>query len=208
MRIFVLSNVSGGVDPIVELLKDDHSVVAKEMAAEPGEAANTIEEQVGTGKYDVHILVSEDPIKINLMLNKREGVTSVVCGNAEDVELANENGANVLVMRSLSQESLEDVIRAVEKMPWRSKKGGVSSAIKSIEKPFKRPQSARTAPQVQTPVAQHQDKKSFSLPLVKFSLHGKKPQQGAENNETYKNPQPPAPRKGIGGKIKDSLGIV
>lgn len=195
MRIFLFSNVPKGMDKAVDLLKNQN-IIAKELSATTSSLASMAAEEISKGDYDLGILIAKEPIGVGLTLNKLEGVIAVVCSSADDVRLANESGANVLIMRDPHSDELQEIVSAATSMRWGSGKG-ITSMIK-IPSPFKK-KAIEEKRAVEEKHPKPQRSKLFA------------PKEKEEEREEEMDPEPEDTgmrRGGIAGRLKDWLGII
>ncbi len=188
MRLLVLSNVPGSVDKIVDVLQSRHNVIAKEANMAESTIASMASEQLKGKSYDEVIVVARDPIQAGMLLNKKEGVDAVVCSTLDDVRLAKDNGANVIVIRDINSASVHEIVAQAAGMSFRG---------------LKMPEMRM--PEVHMPQAQPRQQEREA------------PRRGILGSRKAKRPEPveeeEAPRRGqksgkIVDKIKDYLGII
>ena len=193
MRIFLFSNVPKGIDRAVDLLKN-HSIIARESSATTSSLSSMAAEELAKGGYDLGILIAKDPIGVGVTLNKLEGVIAVVCSSADDVRLANEDGANVLIMRDPHSDELQEIVSTATSMKWGSGQG-IASMIK-IPSPFKK-KMAEEKKVVEEKQPKPQRSRLFA------------PKEKEEEEEVEPEPEDTGmKRSGIAGKLKDWLGII
>lgn len=192
MRLLVLSNINGGVDKIFHMAKRGSNIDSKEATnlSDNGIVQNTTA-ALADGSYGGVIIVAKDPIGINILLNKQEGVESVVCASAEDVGLAKENGANVIVIRNINSDELPEIVSAAVG-------GGMAGGLKSMRMP-------RFLPKKEEPVEeegemQKERTKEKSRPIFRPVKKKDEPEEA--------EPQRKGDGKSIANKIKNYLGIV
>jgi hypothetical protein len=186
VRLLVLSNIPGSVDRIVDILQTHSNIIAKEASMAESTMASMVAEQLKNRSYDQAIVVARDPIQAGILLNKKDGVQAVVCHSIDDVRLAKENGANVIVIRNMSSDSAAEVIAQAAGMSARGIK----------------------MPQIRMPES--------LLPQQQPKQQEKEPQKrGILVSRKAKKPEPEEeePRRGshsgkMMDKIKDYLGIV
>lgn len=192
MRILILSNVSGSVDKIVDVLQNSHNVTAKEANTSMATMAGTAAEQLRKGAYDEVFVVAKDPIGAGVLLNKQEGVIAVVCGSTEDVELAQQNGANVVVIRNIDSDTIYEIV---------TQAAGSGGMLRSIKMPqIKIPKVLPKQQQTQQEIPAREDKRQ------KIVL-ANKARQEMEKDEEEESAHTPHDNSVV-GKIKDYLGIL
>ena len=193
MRLLVLSNVSGSVDKIVDVLHKNHNVVAKESNASVATMASMAAEQLAKGACDQVIMVARDPMAAGVLLNKQEGVVAVVCNSTDDVRLAKDNGANVIVIRNIDADELHEIVVQA------TGTGGVMGSIKVPQ--IKMP--AVKMPDIM-PKQQSREEMPAQEPKRQKIVFAKKPKQEVQREDDVRTPNDGT----IVGKIKDYLGII
>ncbi len=189
MKLLVLSNVSGSVDRVVDLL-NSNNVVAKETSTPMSGIAKTAGEQLRNGGYDMVIVVAKNPIGAGMLLNKQDGVEAAVCGSVDDALQAKENGANVIVIRDIDSDELHDILAA--SLGHGSIMGRMKLEVKVPE--IKVPQIPKVDLKMQKGAAEERRPAKIM----------KKPRQAAEEEEEIKG----SDGMTLIGKIKDYLGIM
>lgn len=192
MKLLVLSNVSGGVDKVVDLLQQRNSVVAKESSVPNDALVQTVANELTKGTYDAVIVIARDPIGAGMLLNKQEGVEAAVCGSAEDVGMAQDNGANVIVIRDVRSDNLPDMLGEL---------AGSAGVLKGIRVPkieIRAPSRAKQSEKVRKDYAGGSQKGS----------RGREADDEPNTEDERRLASIAGTRKGIIGKLKDSLGIL
>lgn len=189
MKVLVLSNVPGGVDNAVSLLESQHSVTAKEATMTSRELADAAGAQLSSGSYAMAVIIAKDPVAVSLALNKKDGVTAVVCNSAEEAQLARQNSANAVVLAVMERDRLGEVLAlAVSGSGVLKRIGAIATKVQPP-----REQAQPVAKQAPDPKAQ------------KAIVQERARRQQSDAEEERPQQQP---RSGIMGKLKDYLGIV
>ncbi len=182
MRVFLVSNVAGGTDKFAEAFeKTGSSVVAKETNSDTKALVKSVSEAVKNG-YELIIVVPDDAVAAGMYLNKSDTVMAAVCATEKDIESAFNDSANVII--------LSDPTHVHSKLLERVRTAEKSSAPMTEAK-----QEAKTK-------------------YVKEQKHVKEipKERRAEEKEREENAEgmvlEKGSRRGIFGKLKDSLGII
>jgi len=194
MRLLILSNISGSVDKVVDIIQQSNNVVAKESSMTNDAIARAAQDALSAGSYDLVLVVARDPIGAGMVLNKQGGLEAAVCGSAEDARLAKDNGANVIVIRDVRSDALGDMLAEV------SGSSGVSQKIRaSIKMPsFARRQEAEE---------EEKDVEVAVAPKAR-KAPAKKPVEEESGEDEEKLRSLSSQRKDLVGKLKDALGIL
>ena len=187
MKILVLSNVLGSVDKIVDVLHDRHNIIAKEANMAESTMATTASEQMKEKAYDQVIVIARDPIQAGMLMNKKEGLDAAVCNSVEDVKLAKDNGANVIVIRNIHSESVPEIVAEAASISLRG---------------FKMPQIK--VPEVRIPQAAPRQPQQ---PDQRHGILGSRKAR-REPEEEESRPARTSHPGSLVDKIKDYLGIV
>lgn len=181
--------MSGESDDALENLEiDGATLVTKEVNSGAKELAATAHALYAKGSYDLVVALVDNPIAANLVFNKYDDMPSAVCQDAEDAKNAKDNGVVALVIKQTGVKQLNDIIATFGK-------GGLSRLRPRM------PSMPRAAPAVEQPQPQ-QNSKPFTLKAPK--LFDSKPRQQRPPEPETRLPK----RPGIGGWIKDELGII
>lgn len=178
-----------GIDPVVNELKQSHSIVAKEASMSVEELANTAYAEL-SNSYDLCVVVAKDPIGATIALNKKEGIRAALCASAGDVLTGKADNANVFVIKDIKSDDITDLLQAISKLGY----SGLFRLAAAKLQAFK--------PQAQ---AQAQSQAQIENEKAK-----KKSRQAEEEEETgeEEEEEPENSGKGLLGKIKGALGIV
>ena len=196
MKLLVLSNVSGGVDKVVDAVQRNHNVVAKESTMANDALVHAAAGEIAKGLYDEIIVIAKDPRGAGMALNKHEGVEAAVCGSAEDVRMARGNMANVLLIRDLLSGELPELLDQI------AVAGGVAQRIKTgIRMPRM---------EVRAPLGVGRDKAEMHENRGRDSRTTREREEVREeaSEDEKKLTSVSGTRGGIIGKLKDSLGIL
>ncbi|VVB77426.1 Ribose/Galactose Isomerase [uncultured archaeon] len=196
MKLLVLSNVPGAVDRVIDLVQQHGNVVAKESMMTNDAIAYTAQGELHNGTYDQLIVIAKDPIGAGMILNKQEDVEAAVCDSAEDVKMANSNGANVIVIRNPDSDSLGDILNEAVG------RSGASKIAAGIRIPsFARKPEPRPA-QGQAQVQRRERERPMPAPKkVELSKEEAEAEEKLESLKTARNGN-------LVGKLKDALGIL
>jgi hypothetical protein len=191
MKLLVLSNVFGASDVVVDALGDSVKVVAKEVSISTDAMAAMASELMNAHSYDRLIVLTKDPIRAGIVLNKQEGINAAVCSSIEDLMLANEGGANAIIIKDANAKETMDMLGQMGS-------GSVLQGLRNIKLPTL-PAKVRKEPATEERVATR----------AKIERHAEEPEKEAEGAVDEKEEkQLGQPRSGVVGKIKDYLGII
>lgn len=194
MKLLVLSNISGTTDMVLDALGDSVNVVAKEANLATDAMAGIVIEQMNRRAYDRILIIAKDPIGAGIAMNKQEGIEAAVCGSVDDVRLANDNGANVIIIRDPHSKDFESILDAV------AQSGGMLKGLKlNVKMPKLAPKQENVA--TSAPAALQRPKKKKPAPEEEQEEEAPQPEPAPEDEDV-------APRKGVVGKLKDYLGIM
>ncbi len=185
IKILLISNVEGGSDELLAAADlEGSTIVAKETK---GDVKAMVKYAVGLfaqGRYDAIVALADNPIGANIAFNKYEDMRALVCNSAEDAKSAEENGVNVLVLKSENAGLMESIIGTFSK--------------------GKGPQLRIRLPKMQQKVQQIQEPKPQPTTL---QVKRPPPQPAPVKKEYVEEPDLPK-RPGVRGWIKDKLGII
>ena len=192
MKLLVISNVSGSVDKIVDILQNRSNVIAKESNATSATIAPSAAEQLSSGAYDMVLVVARDPIGAGMLLNKQEGIDAAVCNSVDDVKLAKDNGANVIVVRDIDSAALQDIV-------VQAAGGGFAHGMKmpQVKMPQMKMPEMKMPQMGQKQQPEREEKKQKSIMAKKQ----KEEEEEVEERHTSNDGT-------LIGKIKDYLGIL
>ncbi len=195
MKVLVVSNVSGSVDKIVDALQNSN-VVAKESNSSNSAIAHNVGEQIRNGSYSQVIVIAKDPIGAGMLLNKEDGVNAAVCNSQEDAHLAKENGANVIVIRDINSDDVNEIAREMV---------GSGGMISKMKLGIKMPQPAPKQ-HMESETKQKSDEKKEQMKVMAKKVKNEEPDAQKENYDSQK----PAGASGgsIVKRMKDYLGII
>lgn len=198
MKILVLSNVIGSVDKVVDMVQQGNSVVAKESPMTTEGLARSARTALKDGEYELVVVAAQDPIGAGMLLNKQDGIDAAVCDSAEDASAARDNAANVIVIKDVRSEALEDVLgtftgsggspqkpKAGIKMPSFGKRRAPEGAGQSVLAP-----------------------KAKKVPPSKKAAAGEGDEGDDDGEDESKLEALEPQRKDIIGKLKNALGII
>lgn len=101
MKILAVSNVEGCTDRLVDAFEDsDASIVAKEESGGIDDLEDKISVAMNKGIYAYAIVMVEDYVGATIALNKSNSIRAAVCDSADDLELAVNNRANVIIVKT------------------------------------------------------------------------------------------------------------
>ncbi len=183
MRVFLISNVPGSIDRLVDMLGQVCSVVAKEVGSDVNGMGKSVNEAVKNG-YGLVIAVPDDPVAAGMQFNKYDAVNAASCSSDDDIKKAFADSANVLILSGY----LHSYAPIIERL--RSVEGGADAEAK-LQKAAHKEKAAR--PEEKKPEKEEKP--------AKEPRHAEKAVAETEH-------MPKARRKGLFNSLKDSLGIL
>ncbi len=186
MKVYLFSDVSGGGDDISEALdKANVNIIAKESRMDVDSVGKNIEKLLEGSTPNLFVFVTDKSVEAGIELNKRENIRAAVCGSYEDVADAKKQNANVIIVQNICTKKAE-IAEAI--IGGGQSFGKVFNIVKS---------SKKRVEEVREPRVEVKRAKKVEEP-VEEDFDDTEP----EEEETHKS------RKGLVGKLKDSLGIV
>ncbi len=76
------------------------SIVAKEIDSDTDRFIEIVRKAALDRAYDLSVIIPEDYVRAEIMLNRDKGISAAVCSTAEDMQAAEANNANVIVIKS------------------------------------------------------------------------------------------------------------
>ncbi len=148
VKILAISNVEGCSERVADAFEDtDASIIARDEQGDLGVLQEKIETAIGRKAYDYIIVVVEDHVGASMMFNKSQGVRAALCDSEEDMKLAKNGDANVIIARS-GQKKFNYIAEGISSVSGGSKKEArphVTEARKQDEKPRKQEREAEKA---------------------------------------------------------------
>ena len=188
MKILAISNISGAAERVADVFESSNaSVMAREESNDIAGIRDKISGAFSKGIYDYAVVVVEDYISATALLNKSDEITAAVFDSEDDMAFLNGSGVNTLIIKA-SRKTLSFLEMLT------------SANALSGRKPEASPK-ARTEKSVEKNTNTHR-----WLPMHTFSAPTR---EAAKPRHPDAEDEPPAAgRKGIMGKLKDSLGII
>jgi len=196
MKLLVLSNVTGSVDRVVDLIQQSSNFVAKESNMTNDAITRAAQDAIASEAYDLVVVVAKDPIGAGMALNKQKELEAAVCGSADDAKLAKDNGANVIVIRDVRSDALNDILVAA---------GGGASVSNKIKAGIRLPSFGRGKEASEEQDEEDEDDQRPPAPKARKAQAKK---EDAEDEKEEEKLEGRSPRKGLIGKLMDALGIV
>ncbi len=188
MKILAISNISGAVERVADMFENTNaSVMAKEEANDIAGIRDKISAAFSKGIYDYAVVVVEDYISATAILNKSDEITAAVFDSEDDMAFLNGSKVNTLIIKA-SRKTLTFLGILANVHASSGRKSEASSTAKAEKLAEKNTNTHEWFPIHMA----HVPSKEIS-----------KPKQSAGGDEP-----PMAGRKGIMGKLKDSLGII
>lgn len=193
MKILVLTNIKEGTEELDSLDVPNASIIEREVQGSVEQLAEHADRYLKNGKFDCAVVLPDDAMGASMYLNKIDGVRCVICRSGSDVERAKAHDANTIVIEDAQPETINEIIGAM------ARRGGIG---------FKLPKLQR-----QQPAAEIQEKKAVEAQPAQRPAPAQKPMKRVEakpqpKEEEAPEPAPKGKRNGIGGMLKDYLGIV
>ena len=90
--------MAGAVDELLSGIPDASGIIAKETETDTAKLVDYVRKAVLDKSYSTCIIVPADHILASINLNRDKGIRAAICLSKEDMELAKENGANILII--------------------------------------------------------------------------------------------------------------
>ena len=196
MKILAISNIPGATEKIADILESpDINIMAKEENSDIEGIRDRISYAFSKGTYDYAIVVVDNHIKATAILNKAEGITAAVFDSEEDMGLIEGSGINTIV------------VKASRKNP-----SFISSIISASTHLSNAPESASKIrfekPSTQQHITPTQSKNHLHISLLNKDKKPEKQEKPNKAAQEESEVSPGSKRKGVMGKLKDSLGII
>lgn len=73
--------------------------MAKETEADTTKLADSVKKAVSEKSYGVCVVIPKDHIKTSILLNRDKGINAAICSSDNDMRVAKENNANVIIIK-------------------------------------------------------------------------------------------------------------
>ena len=176
------------MNKVADRIGSGNSVMAKELDLDTNGLAAMVKEELEGGKYDLCMVISSDPIRMGMLLNKASGISAAVCSSGDDVTTAKGDDANVIIVKDADSDDLDGLVSAAYGKGW-GRGIDISAGIKKIGGAIKKDDAPQKEPQ--------------------SKLQTKK-QAAKEDEKKAEEEEPPPNNKNMSTieRIKESLGIV
>ena len=104
------SNVPGAIDELLSGIPDASGVMAKETETDTAKLVDYVRKAALDKNYSTCIVVPSDHIWASINLNRYKGIRAATCLSKEDMELAKENGANIIIIPKGSSGTASDAL--------------------------------------------------------------------------------------------------
>ncbi len=191
MKIYIISNVPDDAERYSDALEGTGaSIVLKEIDTDTKGLVSAAASAAASG--NTVVVLAEDPMLASMLLNKQKGVDAALCNSEKDILKAKQIDANVIVVGA--------------DFPKPERLAALFTGIQKDSKPKERQEQTqqREAPK---PAGSGVDNSLGRIFAKKPDAQRpqKRPEPKVEENEPV---MPQQARKGMLGRIKDSLGIV
>ena len=86
------------------------TIVAREVGGNAKDIAKSAHDIFAKGRYDLMIVVADNPTAANLAFNKYGDIDSAVCHDSEDAKDVKDNGIRALIVKDSNVNNVEDII--------------------------------------------------------------------------------------------------
>lgn len=187
MKIYLFSDVSGGGDEITEALdRANVNIIAKEAKMDVDAVGRNIEKLMEESAPNLFVFVTDSSVEAGIDLNKRKNIRAAVCNSYEDVANAKKQNANVIIVQDICAKKPEIAEAMIGGQPF-------SRVLNIMKSNKKRNEEVGEEAHVEVKKAKKVEENEES-----DDFEDNEPTE----KDTHKN------RKGIMGKLKDSLGIM
>ena len=172
------SNVSGAIDELSSGIPDASGVIATEIETDTAKLVDYVRKAALDKSYSTCIVVPADHIMASINLNRDKNIRAAICLSKEDLELAKENGANIIIIPKESNSTASEVL------------GGLFTAAQQDSRPDTMAVRQESVPQrINTDQRQQQKQETVQ-----------EARQEVKSQQAYEG-------KGMLKKLKHSLGI-
>jgi ribose 5-phosphate isomerase RpiB len=193
MKVYLISDASSGGEEMLNVFDQANvNVVSKEVRANIERVSQNFQNVAVQGNSDIMVLVTNDSIEASIELNKKEEIRAAVCNSAEDVERAREKDVNLIIVPNEAQKK-DEIAEAI----IRTGKGAVRMLSIAKVRDKRRQESVNRE-------EEEEERRSRAKPESKPEPEERVEETTDEEEEESRIGN----RKGIIGKIKDSLGII
>lgn len=212
MKVIVITNVPDGAEDLINSFDGSGlTIVSKEVesvSAIVDEAQAALEKN-----YSAIIVNTDSPAEANVRLNKAQGIRAYSCNNSNDVRAARKGRVNTLILSShVTGDQRDAILDFLQGAPVRS--------APAQQRP--QPMPPRPAPKPKfsfrrqpEPEPEEEDEQWAPAPPPPQRAASRRPQPPPPPEPEDEEPQPEeeepqftSHRKGLLGKLKDSLGIL
>ena len=184
MKMLVIGSDQESMENVIDLATDADITAAGKLVQEYDNSAVLKNIQDGFNRgYSSIIMIVQDHIGASIFLNRDKQIRAAPCRTIEDVRLARNNDANVLVFNK--NNGFDKNCFKILKQSYDEPKNEDKKAIKTVEK-YQRPNK-------------EQQGKEIKMPIKRFE---------EEPEEEVEIQRPGNRNKGLFKNIKDSLGII
>lgn len=190
IKILIITNIQSAADTMLDSIDfGGATVVSREVSGDVRSLAKSTAALFVNGGYDFAIAITDNTVAASIALNKYDGITSVVCHDAEEARSARSQGVNVVIIKQNNTDIADSIVNAFAKGMGLQLKIKIPSITLTQTRP--QPEEAKETRQVVAP------KKQQAMP------------QAAQQERPERLDGPAqASRPGVMGWIKDSLGII
>ena len=197
MKILAISNIPGATEKIADILESPNiNIMAKEENSDIEGIRDRIASAFSKSTYDYAIVEVDNHIKATAILNKAEGITAAVFDSEEDMGLLDGSGINTIVLKASRKNP--SFISSISS-------GAVSSSSLNAHESTSRIRIEKPSSPHATPPPSKNHLHISLLNKEKKSERPEKPNKAAQEEDKEIHA---SKRKGVMGKLKDSLGII
>ncbi len=198
VKAYIIGDYDEEIDEAVDLLESGGAIV---IAKEVSNQEQLIKEVVASIGKGLVLVLSRDPLKASMSLNKVPNINAAPCSSASDVENATKSNANVIIINDFSRK--EEIISSIIGKYGEEKEE--KKEIKPKPRRARLPKSEQKGKEEQnTTEGEGENKESQSTQREET----KNVEESKENGNEGIGVEEKEKRKGFIGSIKDALGIV
>ncbi len=99
MRVYIVSNREEGNDEFSNAIESlGANITLKETTSDEKKLSDGVALAINSSKPDFVLVLANDPIAVNVSLNKQRNVTAAICNTQRDIDLAFKNEVNVIIV--------------------------------------------------------------------------------------------------------------
>ncbi len=200
VKAYIIGDYDEEIDEAVNLLESKGAIVIAKEVSNQEQLIKEVVTSIGKGPV---LVLSRDPLKVSMSLNKVPNINAAPCSSASDVENAAKNNANVIIINDLSKK--EEIISSIIGKHVEEKEE--KEEIKPKPRRTRLPKSEQKGKEEQKAIEGEEEENKESQDTGQ-SEEAKNVEESEEKGNEGREEEEKERRKGFIGSIKDALGIV